>query len=50
MRGLEIFNLVCWGMAGVITLCSKTVSKLIYFLTWLVLMANLLTPVLEEVL
>jgi hypothetical protein len=49
MTVFSIISLVCWTIVGVLELMSEKVSKLIYFLTWLMLMMYLLTPFIEEV-
>ena len=50
MTVFSIIALVCWTIVGVLELMSEKVSKLIYFLTWLMLMVHLLALFIEEVL
>jgi hypothetical protein len=50
MNFWDLFVLVIWAISGTITLCCKTVSKITYFFTWLVLMMYLFIPVLEVML
>lgn len=38
MSGLCLFNVIMWGISGIINLSCKEVSKYSYALTWIVLM------------
>ena len=36
-----MITIIIWAIAGILTLCSYRVSKLVYALTWLTLMLQL---------
>ena len=41
--GMEIFNLIVWSIGGAIWIVSKgKVPKIIFILTWVALMVNLI--------
>lgn len=39
---MDIFLVILWTIAGILTLCCKQVSKLSYAVTWIVLMSFLI--------
>ena len=39
---MAVFIVVCWLIAGVINLCSDSISKLSYTLMWVTLMLYLM--------
>ena len=41
----DIFLLIVWLIAGVLNLCSKEISKISYFVTWIVVILHCISRV-----